>query len=563
MSDIEAKVSFLSDVVADLDENGPEPVDSSGPAPEVELFDADAPSGSPVPDLYDGEMAFEDVVAHLGDRKWRLNNLYFVKDENGHKTLFKMRPWQEFLLDNLWYWNIVPKARQLGITTFFAVLYLDAILFSEDKEATIIVHKIEDQKKIFHNKIKYAWAHMHPWVRHYVGEPQTNNAFELKFPNGGIISTTMSNRGGTVQYLHISEFGYICAHDPEKAEEIVTGALQTVHAGNVVSIESTAAGAEGYFYDYCSEAKRMQDARRPLSSQDFKLFFFPWHMDPKYRLDDPNVVIPVEDEEYFLRIRRTDGVILDHQQKCWWTKRRSKLKGKMFAEFPSTFDECFMTAIEGAYYTKEVERMNETGRYRPVLYDPKYEVDTWWDLGVNDLMIVLLTQTIGDEIRFVDMYWNNNQPLEHYYRWLEERRDKVGYRYGRNHLPHDGDTKELQTNISRKQALQNLGMRNIVVGPKLAVKEGIDKVKEIFFRFVIDEVRCGELYKTLSAYRRDFDKKLGVLRDEPRHDRNSHFADAVRLLALLWRPRLQPLLNGEDDQRDSGDQCFFGGLGGS
>jgi hypothetical protein len=37
----------------------------------------------------------------------------------------------------------------------------------------------------------------------------------------------------------------ICAHAPEKAREIVTGALNTVEAGQFVVIESTAVGQEG------------------------------------------------------------------------------------------------------------------------------------------------------------------------------------------------------------------------------------------------------------------------------------------------------------------------------
>jgi hypothetical protein len=160
-------------------------------------------SVGPTPDFLDpSTLRVEEIIANLGNRKWRLQNLYHVKNEQGNKELFTLRPVQEFLLDNLWFYSIIPKSRQLGITTFFAILYLDAILFSENKEAVIIVHKLEDQKKIFHNKIKFAWNHMHPWVRRYIGEPETNNAYELRFPNGGIISATMSNRGSTAQFVH-------------------------------------------------------------------------------------------------------------------------------------------------------------------------------------------------------------------------------------------------------------------------------------------------------------------------------------------------------------------------
>src|SRR5215207_10590786 len=59
----------------------------------------------------------------------------------------------------------------------------------------------------------------------------------------------------TLQYLHVSEFGKICAQAPEKAREIVTGALNTVEAGQFVVIESTAEGQEGAFYEMTQRAR--------------------------------------------------------------------------------------------------------------------------------------------------------------------------------------------------------------------------------------------------------------------------------------------------------------------
>lgn len=49
-------------------------------------------------------------------------------------------------------------------------------------------------------------------------------------------------RSGTLNYLHISEYGKICAKFPDKAREIRTGALNTIQAGQIAWIESTAEG---------------------------------------------------------------------------------------------------------------------------------------------------------------------------------------------------------------------------------------------------------------------------------------------------------------------------------
>ena len=77
--------------------------------------------------------------------------------------------------------------------------------------------------------------------------------------NNSSIRVGTSLRSGTLQYLHISEYGKLCAQFPEKAREVRTGALNTVQAGQVVFIESTAEGQEGHFFDLC-EARESQGA---------------------------------------------------------------------------------------------------------------------------------------------------------------------------------------------------------------------------------------------------------------------------------------------------------------
>lgn len=498
------------------------------------------------------EMTLEELKSHLGDRKWRINNLYFIKDEDGNKVLFKMNKIQEELFDGLWFFNIVPKARQLGVTTFFAILYFDQILFSKNKTAGIIAHRQEDMKKIFRNKIRFAWENMHPWVRAYIGEPKTDSAQELEFPNGSIIFVSMTTRSGTVQFLHISEFGYICQRFPEKAEEIVTGAINSVHIGNMVSIESTAAGQEGHFYKFCKDALKNQQENRELTQLDFKLFFFAWYLDPKYVLDG-DVQINQDKQEYFELLRTKENIILSDAQKRWYVKKENLMKDKMFAEFPSTFDEAFATSVEGAYYSKDMSKVYKENRIITLPHEPMLTVDTWWDLGMNDFNVILLVQSLGPQIRFINMYHNTGEGLKHYYDWLLEQKDKYGYRYDKHILPHDVEVRELGTGISRKQTLYNLGMRNIIVSPKASPLEGIERTRSLFSKFWFDLEKCEKLHESLFNYRKDFDKKIGAFRDTPKHDENSHFADAMRTGTMMWRENM-PVTEEQNKQKD---QSYF------
>ena len=47
----------------------------------------------------------------LSDPYWRLNNLYQIRDQNGKKIRFQMNWAQEQLYKELWYLNVILKAR--------------------------------------------------------------------------------------------------------------------------------------------------------------------------------------------------------------------------------------------------------------------------------------------------------------------------------------------------------------------------------------------------------------------------------------------------------------------
>lgn len=461
---------------------------------------------------------------------------------------------QQYLHDNLWFFNLVPKARQLGITTFFTILYLDQVIFKDNQTATIIAHTEKDMKKIFRNKIKFAWDNLHPWLKNEIGSPNTNTANELSFPNGSVISVSLSSRSDTVQFLHISEFGKICAKYPDKAEEIVTGAINSVHAGCMVSIESTAEGREGYFFDFCEKAEKLRKEGRQLTAMDFKIFFFPWWIDDRYILD-ATFAIAKEYKDYFSTLENKHNIKLIDLQKRWWVKKKELNGDKMFAEYPSTLDEAFSVSTEGAYYSKEMNRVYLQNRIAHFPVRDEGTVDVWWDLGMNDFNVLIFTQTIGPAIYFIDLYYNHGYKLAYYVDVLRER----GYRYGRQILPHDVEVRDLSSGKTRKQTLYDLGLFNIQVSPKPQDRnDGIERVRGLFSRFYFDEVHTKKLYDSLANYRKEWDARLGVFKNLPRHDENSHFADAVRTGCMVWNEEMTFPTDYEKEQWErKTDQSFF------
>lgn len=499
---------------------------SAVPTPQPERFQVskDKPADAAAPDL-----AF--LQAKLSDKKWRMENLYYILDKGGNKVLFKMNEEQLYLFENMHFLAIIPKARQLGMTTFFCIYYLDEIIFSSYKTAGIIAHKKDDGKKIFASKIKFAWDNMPGWVKETIGEPTTDTAQELTFPHESTIFVSTSTRGGTLNYLHVSEFGYICTHYPEKAEEIVTGSMNSVQAGQMISIESTSKGKGGYFNQFCEAAKRMQDEGRTLSELDFKLFFFPWWTNKEYRLESSDATITESFEKYFDELKFKHGIELDLAQKRWYMKKKEKNLDRMFNEYPSTFEECFKGSVDGAYYATQMSRVYEDKRIRNVPWDSNLEVQTWWDLGMNDTNSILFTQSYGNEIRIIDYYENSGEGLEHYYKVLKDR----GYNYEFHFLPHDVEVREMGTGVSRKETMQKIGFQNIRVGKKLGLLEGIEKARGVFSRVYFDEAKTEKIYTALQNYRKEWDDEAGVFKDKPVHDKYSHPADAFRLLGINWK----------------------------
>lgn len=473
---------------------------------------------------------YAEIRKNFSDRKWRLNNLYYILDEKGNKIRFKMNEAQEDLLNNLWYLNLILKARQLGFTTFLCILFLDLCLFNSNVAAGIIAHNREDSEEFFNNKVKFAYDNLPPQLR--AERPNTTDrSSKLAFSNGSSIRVGTSLRSGTYQYLHISEFGKICAQYPHKAREIVTGALNTVHVGQYVFIESTAEGQEGYFYDYVKEAeKREQSGQKPTRMQ-FKLHFYAWWKHPGYRTDPAMVLITKDQEEYFKSLEAL-GVYLSLEQKAWYAEKQRQQGEDMFREFPSTPDEAFKASTVGAYYKLQMVFLRKNKRITRVPHEPSLSVNTGWDLGRDDMNTIWFHQRYGMENRIIDYYEDCGEDLAHYVRILQEKQ----YLYGNHYLPHDVEVKSLNDNKSRRQILEDLGLKNVITVERTSdLLASIDEVRRFLLTCWIDEEHCAIGIKHLDNYRKEWNDKMGVFHNFPRHDAAAHGADGIRTLACGYQ----------------------------
>lgn len=469
----------------------------------------------------------------LKDPLYRLNHLYYITNKHGKKVKFKMTAEQYAYWNDEHNRNIILKARQLGFTTEMCIIQLDSAIF-EGKRCALIAHTLHDAKRLFREKVQFAYSHLPDLVK--MANPLKNETKEeLVFENGGSITVSTSFRGGTLQRLHISEFGKICAKYPDKAREIVTGAFEAVPLNGKITLESTAEGRQGYFFEYCQQAEKDQLADKDLTAQDWRFFFFAWWQNPEYVM--PTTDLPERLVSYFNELKAKHGISTTPEQQAWYYAKEKTLGDDMKREYPSIPAEAFAQSIEGAYYAKQFAYLYANNRIADLPDNDHLPIDTYWDLGVSDSTTIWFIRQVGDEFHIVDYYENSGEGLNHYIKVLKDK----GYKYAKHVAPHDIDNRQL--GADRAKTLRELARDgyeidgqiyrlNFDVVPRTSnVNEDIEKVRQILPKCAFDAIKCEQGIKALESYRKEWNDKMGVWRDKPLHDWASHGADAFRYFA--------------------------------
>lgn len=474
----------------------------------------------------------------MKDWRWRVSNLYTITDEKGRVVPFRPNSAQNDFMDKMHTLNVIPKARQRGFSTLIEIMGLDTCMFHANTNAGVIAQDLDTAKDIFNQKVRETYDRLPEGLKNAI--PATQDAAQqITFGNKSQMRVSTSLRGGTLQFLHVSELGKIAAKYPEKAREIKSGALNTVHAGQHIFIESTAEGQGGLFHEIVLAAKAIEDAGLEPTPLEFKLYFAPWWGDERYRIRTERT-IPEKHRAYFAELERQHGIVLDEEQKRWYSQKALQQGEDMRREFPSYLEEAFEAPIEGAYYTEELRKAREQMRIGDYPFDPKLgQVYTFWDIGRSDLTTIWFAQRVGaSRWRFFDYLEGQDQSFPHYARELKAKQaDHSSWVYGGHYLPHDGGRKDMKDDLTRRTTLENLGIYPCHIvdrtkdlsGP--ALTSSINLVKAFMEMCAFDKVACAEGLKHLTNYRREWDDKLAIWKSRPFHNQASDGADGYRTAA--------------------------------
>lgn len=189
----------------------------------------------------------------------------------------------------------------------------------------------------------------------------------------------------------------------------------------------------------------------------------------------------------------------------------------------------------GAYYAQQLSAMKRENRLGRVAPDPLMTTRAIWDIGGTgakaDACAVWICQFVGREIRVLNYYEAQGQPLATHVNWLRSN----GYGNALCILPHDGASNDKVYSVSYESALREAGFEVTVVPNqgKGAAMFRIEAARRLFPSIWINEATTTGGVEALGAYhaRKDEARDIDL---GPEHDWASHAADAFGLMCVVY-----------------------------
>ena len=241
-------------------------------------------------------------------------------------------------------------------------------------------------------------------------------------------------------------------------------------------------------------------------------------------------------QEWFLQIlRASESGILSDQELAL---QKSLMSDN---EYEQEYECSFDAAITGAVYGAQIAQADKNGRLLDKLTAiPDEPVHTAWDLGYDDATAIWWFQVLKSEIRILDYYESNGEPISHYCEIVKYRGLANHWRYGKHYVPHDAAHELLAAGgRSIVQQAYGFGIQMFVV-PATTQQNGIEALRKTLERCWFDRDRCEQGIEALRQYQFEFDTDKKTYRSKPRHDWASHGADAAEIIGQVWRQPIEP-----------------------
>lgn len=267
-----------------------------------------------------------------------IEGLMMIADKEGNDVPFELNYAQQQVDENYGPRNVIPKARQEGVSSYILARGLVKCLGNRNERAVVISHETEATQRML-AKVHYMIDNFRGPQKPITGSHSKN---EITFPHTnsrfyiGTAGAQKFGRGDTITFLHCSEIAFW-----ENPKGLVRGLFQAVpRNGSEIWVESTGNGQGNYYHRLCMNAAQGRTR--------FGLTFLPWHTFPEYHIDltqeEEQKVIDsldsnLEEDYLYEKFGLSPGRI------AW---RREKLADEFDydivgfkQEYPMSLDECF------------------------------------------------------------------------------------------------------------------------------------------------------------------------------------------------------------------------------
>ena len=183
---------------------------------------------------------------------------------------FKTYDFQDDLLKdfNDYRFNVILKARQLGISTITAGYVVWMLLFHRDKNVLVMATKFSTAGNLV-NKVKKIMKNLPDWLR--IANIEIDNRTSFVLSNGSQIKASSTSgdagRSEALSLLVLDEAAHI-----EGLEELWTGLYPTLSTGGRCIALSTPNGVGNWFHKTCTDAE--------AGANNFRLTNLPWDVHP-------------------------------------------------------------------------------------------------------------------------------------------------------------------------------------------------------------------------------------------------------------------------------------------
>lgn len=314
-----------------------------------------------------------NLISLLGDMRYFQENLIIIDDRNSNQISFKYNQAQEILHGTLTNRDIVVKAGQLGITSFFLARFFRDTLMIPGITSVVVAHeeyltqRLLQRTQVWYDRIPaIIETDQGPVRRQRMSHkganeklfPDINSVFYI-----GTARAFVFGRGDPIHRFLGSEVAFW----PD-VDRILVPTMQRVPLSGEMVLESTPNGAgDNTFYQLVQEAIE--------GTGIWKLHSLVWWLEPEYQIakgseyallpDRGDLEITEEELNLIGAAGWTNDVEIEARLR-WRRRKISEIRNKFWAEFFEDISSCFLASSESYYDPAELERLRQ--ECRPFLY---------------------------------------------------------------------------------------------------------------------------------------------------------------------------------------------------